>query len=146
MNKEFLKYRYLGEVSAAIPEPWKPIVLQMLVDIDKIIRPWYMPRSILNKRQESRRKRNKERRMANLSLEKQTEILNEDIYITQIKEKFASLRVSGTFTPEIKAIVLQTMEDCANTCEFCGAPDPSIISIKGWVRNLCIECKQKAKQ
>ena len=142
----FSKYRYLGNVQPEVPESWKPIILRMLKDIDSIIRPWYMPRSVLNRMIGEKRKPITKDLFNQVIDGTYVDLLVENTYITTIKQKFASLRISGTYPLKVEKIINKTEELCNNTCEFCGNSNTSTVTIKGWVRNLCVECKKKAKE
>lgn len=131
-NSKHLKYRYLGRVSLCLPEYWKPIVLNLYKDLDKQIRPWYIPRFVCNY----------------LSDKNSFYILSitRDNFITQVKDKFATLCVYGTFDDQCQKIVNSYRVKCNNTCEYCGVDkDTRHVGIKGWVRNLCPDCIIKLK-
>lgn len=119
----FKKYRYLGHISPEVPTSWEPLIMDMLVFIDKLVKPKHYPRFILN-----------------LFADKGEYILEQKVYITQIKQKFGSLRVYASVTDGVQKIIDKTETLCNNTCEYCGKPDTTHVMIKGWVRNLCPSC------
>jgi len=140
INNKFKKYRYLGMVYPETEESWKPIVLNMLKEIDKYIRPWYIPKFALNIVLDSN-KRN--------IIWYWNQILSlfiPGIYISQIKSKFATLRVYGVFDNHILEIIKKAEEQCSDTCEICGNSGCSHVMIKGWVTNLCETCKENLKK
>ncbi|MGV8961943.1 MAG: hypothetical protein ACOH2V_01000 [Candidatus Saccharimonadaceae bacterium] len=145
MENTFLKYKYLGNVMPSIPKVWEPIVLKMLIDIDVIVRPWYIPKFIMNYMVGKKRKPISVDLFHKI-IDSRIDFLLQDVYISQIKQKFASLRVLGTFSTQIQKIVTDTEMLCKNTCEICGKSDTSFVTVKSWVKNLCTQCKKEAKQ
>lgn len=130
-SKEFIKYRYLGDITnIQIPRPWVPHVLIMLENIDKEVRPRYLPIWFLNIIFSSK---NSKLHSIFRRLIQNTEIFN-------IKQKFATLRVYGNFTKKSEEIITIAEHACENTCEFCGSPNPTYTTVKGWVRLLCRGC------
>lgn len=129
----FKKYRYLGNITPEIPETWNHIVLQMLKNIDKTIRPKGVFKWMLN---------------YNFKINKDLiEAFNQSIFILKIKQNFGTLRVSTkASTKEINDIINTATLECNNTCEFCGKKGTTNVTIKNWVRNLCSECIEKNKK
>lgn len=142
MKNKFNKYRYLGAVYPETTEFWKPAILDMLKDIDKCIRPWHMPIWVLNTIHDITYKGN---RGSNWYWTRVLESFTSKVYISQIKSKFATLRVYGIFSDEVREIVKKAEEICDNTCEMCGNLNTSHVMIKGWVTNLCETCKETYK-
>ena len=131
MKNKFDKYKYLGNVTPEVPESWENIILDMLVNIDNIVRPWYIPMFIWNYR-----------------LGREIDLCSSiGIYISQIKQKFGTLRVYNTSeSNDIKLIIKVAEDRCNNTCEYCGKEGTTNVTIKNWVRNLCPECIEKARK
>jgi hypothetical protein len=64
----------------------------------------------------------------------------EKIHITQIKEKFGSLRVYADFPNEkIDAIIGKYEDKSYHVCEQCGLPS-HLRTFRGWVYNMCDPC------
>jgi hypothetical protein len=60
--------------------------------------------------------------------------------ITQVKEKFGSLRFYATrLTETMDAVVNRTENQSSTTCELCGVAG-SIHVIRGWLITLCPAC------
>lgn len=128
--KQFKKYTYLGNIVPEVPEPWEPIILKILYDIDKLVRPWYFPKFVLNYM-----KYNKYKSFMYINK------IEDLIYISQIKQKFGTLRVSThSSTNKINEIIDLTILKCNNTCEFCGKENTKNVTVKNWIRNLCEDC------
>lgn len=120
---EFNKYKYLGNVVPTIPNTWNHIILNMLSKIDHLIKPRFIPRFFVN---------------------------NYDVYkgpiFIRISQKFGTLRIKHEFIDEdIKSIISETQKRCDNTCEYCGKENTSLVTVKNWVRNLCLDCINKYK-
>lgn len=119
----FKKYRYLGHISPEVPTSWEPLIVDMLVAIEKLVKPRHYPRFMLN-----------------FFADREEYIFEQKVYFTQIKQKFGSLRVYASAIDQIQKIIDNTETLCNNTCEYCGKPDTTHVMIKGWVRNLCPSC------
>jgi hypothetical protein len=97
---------------------------------DKLVRNRFIPRSLLN------------------FIGKYPVILSKimpNTHITQIKQKFSTLRIYGVFPDNIQKIIDATEVKCNNTCEFCGNPNTTHVMVKSWVRNLCATCEEQKK-
>ena len=129
-----MNYKYIYNGLPSIPEYWKPIIFEMLKKLDKEIRPKYIPLFV-----------------ANLLYDLKHTILGyyyysliDDFEITTIKQKFGTLRIYGIFK-DYENIINDTMNECNNTCEYCGQKHTQRIMVKGWVTNLCDNCQLKSK-
>lgn len=123
MKYNFNKYRYLGAVQPDVPAPWNLHIFIMLTELDGIIRHKYMPLFLLNFISKFKPKPR----------------------ITQIKQKFGTLKVVGTFTAEEQVFVTKAETICKDTCEYCGNHNTTHVMVKSWVRNLCATCKEQKK-
>jgi len=131
------KYRYIFNGHPEVPEPWVPIILEMIKELDKEMRPRYIPLWFVNMLYD---------------LSKSTVVgayyLNSfigDFSIDYIKQKFATLRIVGNFA-QYESLITHYTNICNNTCEFCGATGTEKIMIKNWVTNVCNECQIKHKK
>lgn len=141
MKFEDYKYFLNGEIS--LSNPWKEIILDMCKHIDKEIRPWYIPRGLLNAI-----KSNYEEKLPvnNIFIDLLAYYTN-DCQITQIKSKFATLQIYGNFSINCKEIITYYKGLCNSTCEFCGSQNNTThVGIKGWISNLCPDCINKNKK
>jgi len=135
---KLLKYRYLYDGELTIPDPWIPIINDMFKSIDYIIRPSFIPLWYYNL-------------LYDLSKNKYFSFLEfllfdikKGLFIEDIKQKFASLRIKGDFKC-FTFLVDNATAECNNTCEFCGTHNTDKVTIKSWIRNLCISCQEKYK-
>lgn len=106
-----------------IPKTWEPHIELMLHRFDEELRIEWLPKWISNIVIKFRRK-NK---------------------IKEIKTSFGELKVIGDFEGVYEEIVQIAKKDCRDTCEFCGRPDTEKVTIKSWVYNCCVSCKEKRK-
>jgi len=140
----FIGYGYLGYTYPNVPDPWKPIILRLIRDIDKLVRPWYIPAVVLN--------------IINLLATNGSvvyvrsffwlhvlESVTKGVRISDIKDKYAGLRVYGSFTDAIEALVDKAEEECGATCEHCGSKDDVQIYDDGWMWNWCKKCREEKK-
>jgi hypothetical protein len=138
------KYRYLGYTYLSIPKGWKDIVADMLVRIDKTTRPWYIPRVLLNWLHwlgtggSVFRIRN--RFWYNIFRK-----LYFECHIHDIKDKYAGLRVYYTGTGRVCQIIDNVIEVCDKTCESCSSTKSVKIVDRGWMYNLCKNCRKEHK-
>lgn len=76
--------------------------------------------------------------------------LTKGVLITDIKDKYAGLRIYGYFNEEIDKIIDWAEDECSKTCEKCGSKDDvqnwSVIKSRGWVYNYCIDCRETAQE
>lgn len=142
MKNKFKKYRYLGAVYPEVSIFWEPAILNMLKKIDKLVKPKFIPRIILNLIRDFAYKNTV---LKNWYWAYVLNMYSNQAYITQIKSKFAALRIYGEFSNEVQKIVLETQAICNNICEQCGAVDASHVMVKGWVKNLCNDCVEDLK-
>ena len=139
------KYAYLGNSYPGVPDPWKPIVMNMLRDIDKEIRPWFIPRFICNWIQWLAM-RNSGVSINNYFWYNLISKIRKNTTIFDIKDKYATLRVYGSFNNKCQAIVDKAEAECDNTCEYCGSTNNvTDMAVKGWVTNLCEPCRTEIK-
>lgn len=142
-TKKFKKYRYLGNVYPEVPELWMPIILKMLKNIDKKVKPKFFPRFIINMLFDS------SIYSLNSSLrdywKMQLNTITGNVSITKIKQKFAKLKVKGSFNKDVQEIINDAITLSDNTCEYCGGKNTSHTIVKNWVRCICNECKENLK-
>ena len=68
----------------------------------------------------------------------------EQIVITQIKEKFGGLRFYTNFvTDELDKMIDKAEEESYNVCETCGTRKDVGETIDGWYETICHECLKK---
>lgn len=128
------KYRHLGGIYPAVPEGWKDIVIAAIVEMEKHMWVWWLPLFIkgwihdMSKKYEFFRK-------IRMKLSK------DDYYISQIKDKFAGLRIYGYFNDKCEDIVKRAENLCDKTCEKCGSMNDVKKTNTQWIRNYCVICR-----
>lgn len=141
----YKKYSHMGYSYLAVPDPWKPIVMKAVIAIEKEMWPKWMPLFI---------KRwihylatgNSVVRIRSMFWSRVRDKLTGHMLITDIKDKYAGLRIYGYFNLACDKIVDEAEKACENTCEFCGSTDDvEIRDDYGWYRNLCDICSDKDK-
>ena len=70
------------------------------------------------------------------------------IEITQIKEKWGTLRVYVNFgTDELFKLIDEAEDKSELICEFCGSEENVGSTKTGWISTICLDCvKKQAKQ
>ena len=67
-------------------------------------------------------------------------LLEEDVRIMQIKEKFGGLCIyTNGHSPTVSAIIRAAEDKCAKTCERCG--EPGTLQTNGWYEVICPTCQ-----
>jgi hypothetical protein len=138
------KYSYLGYTYLSIPEPWKPIVSRFLRDVDKIIRPWYIPRIFLNIVNNLATGGSVVRVRSWFWL-RVLEYFTKGVHITDIKDKYATLRIYGSFTDDIWKLQEAAEEACTHICEKCGSTQDVDFYGEHWVYCYCGKCRDGAE-
>jgi len=141
----YKKYSHVGYSFLNVPKAWQPIVKKAVIAIEKEIWPRWMPMFI---------KRwihylatgNSIVRVRSRFWSKVRDKYAGHMMITDIKDKFAGLRIYGYFNLACDKIVEDAEEACDNTCEDCGwTRDVEIRNDYGWMRNLCNSCADEKK-
>lgn len=72
------------------------------------------------------------------------------IYIDQVKEKFAGLRIYVTYdnVPEdvrkdIETLIEEAEKEASETCEECGTKENVGMRVNGWYTVMCEDCARK---
>jgi hypothetical protein len=142
-NKE--KYSHVGYHYNSVPHGWKSIVKKAIQDIEKEMWPRWIP-MFIKRKIHYLATGNSVVMIKNRFWDKVRKKLTKGQMITDIKDKFAGLRIYGYFGPEIEEIVKKAEDECYGTCERCGSKQKVRTVGKGWLYNLCKSCRySKAK-
>ena len=139
------KYRHIGYSYPGVPKGWKTIVEKAIVDIEKEMWPRWIPLFIkrwihyLATGNSVVRVRSRFWYMVRKKLTKNQ-------IITDIKDKFATLRIYGYYGDEIDYIITKAEDECYRTCEKCGSNEKVRAFGKGWIYNLCKSCRYSKKK
>ena len=75
------------------------------------------------------------------------------IYIDQVKEKFAGLRIYVTYdnvpqdvVDKIENLIKEAEIEASNTCEECGSKENIGMRVNGWYTVMCEDCAKKIVQ
>lgn len=142
MKKKQKKYTYLGYVYPSVPKGWVKIIENMVEQIDKIVRPWYIPLFILNIISKLANG-GSVCYVKNWFWQNVLEKITKGVKITDIKDKYAGLRVYGYFNDKVDEIVEIAEVMCDRTCERCGSLDDVKVSGKNWYYNYCAKCREE---
>jgi len=158
------KFRYLGYTYLCVPEPWQPIVYELLVNIDKVVKPKYVPRFLLNLLHffaYGWTAKKGPKWLPNFirycigwfrpygqvvgirhrgAYKLHSKLIN--CVITDIKTKYASLRIYGYFPWYVQSMVEGASDLCDQTCEVCGSTEDVKPTEEGWVYALCKKCRK----
>lgn len=142
---EFSKaYRHIGYSYMGIPAPWKPYVQKALIEIEREMWPqWWLPmwakhliHYLANGNSVVRVKYWWAYRLRNY--------LTGGQLITDIKDKYAGLRIYCYGNDAIYKIIDRVTKECDGVCEQCGSTeDVKVVDIHRWYFNLCDKCRAK---
>lgn len=166
-KNKFKKYRHLGYNYPGVPSGWEPIVLDTLKRIDKVARPKWMPMCLAHLLEFLAHGRTSPQGYKWLPRPIRWVIgwfkpygrvvsvrywwayrLHQRLIecsITDIKEKYAELRIYGYWNEEVDKIVEEATDKADRTCQFCGLEDEKNVKIigTGWYYNTCRKCMYK---
>lgn len=135
-------YRYLGYTYPDVPKSWKPIVIQLIKDIDKIARPKWLPRFLANWFKWLAQG-NSVVMVRSRFWNKIFDKIGIKCYIHQIKDKYATLRVYASATDDVYALIELAEKAADNTCEHCGSTDRVEEIGRSWVFRYCHSCRME---
>lgn len=135
------KYKHIGNSYLSVPAGWKPIVKKALIDIEKLMWPRWMPKFIKRIIHWLATGGSVVRIKYWWAYNLRTKITG-GATIRDIKEKYATLRIDGSFTHEMGEIVERAEKECKETCQDCGSKD-SIECVEdwGWWSRYCKTCR-----
>jgi hypothetical protein len=135
------KYRHIGYSYPGVPNGWKPIVEKAIIEIEREMWPRWIP-VFIKRWIHYLATGNSVVRVRSWFWYRVREKLTKGQIITDIKDKFATLRIYGSFGDEIEKIIDKAEEDCYRTCERCGGNEKVRSVGKGWIYNLCKPCRK----
>jgi hypothetical protein len=136
------KYRHVGYSYPSVSSGWKDIVEQAVIRIEKIMWPQkYLPLFVKRLIHYLATGNSVVRIKYYFFHDIRNRLTNNQI-LTDIKDKYAGLRIYGYYCKDIEKIIDNAVEHCDNTCENCGSKEDVKISGKNWYVNLCINCRQ----
>lgn len=136
------KYRHIGYSYPGVPNGWKPIVEKAIIEIEKVMWPRWIP-LFLKRKIHYWATDNTVVKIKNRFWYYVRCKLTKNQIITDIKDKYATLRIYGFYEEKIESIIRKTDKICSETCESCGGKEEVRLSDYGWVHNYCIDCRKK---
>jgi hypothetical protein len=135
------KYTHIGYSYPSVPSGWKDIVKRTIIDIEKEMWPQkYLP--LFVKRLIHYLGTGNSVLMTKYYFFYNIRIrLTKYQLITDIKDKYAGLRIYGYYGDGIEKIINRAVDNCDNTCEGCGSKEDVKITGKHWYENLCKDCR-----
>jgi hypothetical protein len=138
------KYRHVGYSYPGVPKGWVRIVEDTIVEIERAMWPRWIP-LFVKRWIHYMATGNSVVRVKSRFWYKVRTKLTKNMIITDIKDKYATLRIYGYFNKEVGDIISKASKKCSETCETCS----SIYGVRavdyGWVYNLCKDCRSKKK-
>jgi hypothetical protein len=138
------KYRHIGYSYPGVPKGWVRIVEDAIVKIERAMWPRWIP-LFVKRWIHYMATGNSVVRVKNRFWYKVRTKLTKNMIITDIKDKYASLRIYGYFNKDIEAIISKASKKCSETCETCSSTYGVRSVDYGWVYNLCTDCRSKKK-
>jgi hypothetical protein len=135
----YKKYRHIGYSYPGVPGYWKPIVEKALIEIEKEMWPKWMP-MFLKRWIHYLATGNSVVRVKYWWAYRLRERLTRGQSITDVKEKYATLRIYASAGKEINEIIERAEDECSSTCQECGGYDGVRTVDNGWYEQLCVMC------
>lgn len=139
--KFFEKYKHVGYSYPAVPKGWVSIVEKAIVLIEKEMWPRWMP-FFLKRLIHWLATGNSVVFVKYWWAYRLRQRITKGQMITDIKEKYATMRIYGYFDKEIDSIIASAENECSNTCQECGSTNHVQIIQAGWLYNLCESCSR----
>ena len=134
------KYKHLGISYPNVPDGWKLLVTNCLIEIEKEMWPQWMPfwmkRFIHYQATGYSVVRVKSRFWYKIRT-----YFTDSMIIFDIKDKFATLRIYGTFNEKIHKLIEDCEKECLKSCEVCGSQEEVEVQDNGWWTRYCKQCK-----
>lgn len=140
----YRKYMHIGYSNPSVADGWKPIVKKALIDIERAMWPKYLP-MFLKRWIHYLATGNSVVRVKFKLFHKLRQRLTKGQIITDVKEKYATLRIYYHGGDEIDHIVSEAEKECDKTCELCGSKQDVSIYGKAWITTMCKACQIKAE-
>ena len=139
------KYKHIGYSYPGVPKGWQKIVEKTIEDIEKAMWPRWIP-LFVKRKIHFLATGNSVVGVKNIFWYKVRKFLTKGQIVTDIKDKYATLRIYGYFSPKIDEIVKKAEDQCFATCERCGSQQKVRTVGKNWVYNLCKSCRYGKKK
>jgi hypothetical protein len=139
------KYRHVGYSYPNVPKGWVSIVENAIKDIEREMWPRWIPLFIKRKIHYWATGDSIVRIKSNFWYRVRKKLTKGQM-VTDIKDKFATLRIYGYFGPEIEKIIEIAEDQCFATCERCGSQQKVRTIGKNWIYNLCRSCRYHKKK
>lgn len=137
------KYTHIGYSYPGVPSGWVNIVENIIIEIEKLMWPQrYIP-FFIKRLIHYFATGNSVVGIKSVFFYKIRRYLTNNQTIMDIKDKYASLRIYGYYGKEIESLIDKAENLCEETCERCGSTEDTKIVGKGWIENLCINCRKK---
>ncbi len=138
--KFYKKYRHVGYSYAGVPIGWNNIVERAVIDIEKAMWPRWMP-MFLKRWIHYLATGNSVVRVKFRWAYSLRQKLTGGCMITDIKDKYAGLRIYCYGNSEMNDIIDRAEDECDKTCEICSSNEDVEIYDHGWMYNLCAKCR-----
>ena len=137
------KYRHIGYSYPGVPSGWEDIVKEAVILIEKEMWPQrYLP-LFIKRLIHYLATGNSVVRIKYYFFHNIRKKLTNNQLITDIKDKYAGLRIYGYYGDSIEKIIEEAEYKCEYSCESCGSEDKVEIVGTHWISNLCIKCRNK---
>ncbi len=135
------KYRHIGYSYVGVPEGWKPVVEKAIIEIEKEMWVRWLPMRVkrwIHYLATGNSVYYIKFRWANKLRKK----LTGGQMITDIKEKYATLRIYCFANEKINEIIDKAVKECDETCQSCGSKEDVQDTDTSWIYHLCKNCRE----
>jgi hypothetical protein len=135
----YKKYSHVGYSYLNVNDGWKPIVKKAVIEIEKEMWVKWLPFFIKRWIHYLAYGRSVYYIKFRIFYKLRNILTNGNI-ITDIKDKYATLRIYGFFNNKINFIIEKAEKECDKTCEKCGSRENVSNVGKNWIYNYCKKC------
>lgn len=136
------KYRHIGYSFMTVPKGWEGVVEKTIIKIERAMWPSWIPMFIKRKIHYLATGNSVVRIRSPFWYNIRKRLTGGQI-ITDIKDKYAQLRIYGSFGEDIGKIIIEAEDECYRTCERCGSNQKVRTIGRSWLYNLCKKCRYK---
>ncbi len=137
------KYRHVGYSYVGLGKGWNPIVEKAVIEIEKAMwSQWWLPLFVKRLIHFLATDNSVVRVKFGWAYRLRQKLTGGQM-ITDIKDKYATLRIYAYSGKEMNEIIKRVTKECSETCESCGSKDDVQYTDTHWVYNYCAGCRNK---
>jgi len=133
------KYKHLGTSYPGVPKGWKQLTMECLQEIEEEMWPQWMP-YWLKRFIHYQATGNSVVKVKSNFWYKIRSYFTNGMIVFDVKDKYSTLRIYGTFNDKIHTIIERYEEEAEKTCEVCGSQENVELQQGLWLIRYCKQC------